>query len=160
MRKYPLNLLIVARARREEAAAKELKIAEGRLRVALAEEAKAKDDLDAYRKKVQIETERRWANLLGSETKASGLLDFREGLAELDRRIADFEIKLIEAQKVAQDKRLEAEKARLELIARRKAKEKLESHRQTWLEAEAIEDERLEGLEIEEFSRPASLMGF
>ncbi|MDR2302070.1 MAG: type III secretion protein [Deltaproteobacteria bacterium] len=154
MSAYPLAALIAIRELREEGAKKALMAAEERLKEALAQEERAKNALEKWREYVIAETERRWGTLLGTQTDTKGLTGFREGLTELGLREADFEAKVLEAQKVTQEKRDEVLKAREELAARRRAKEKLESHREAWKVEEAKETERLEGLELEEFARP------
>ncbi|MDR2366678.1 MAG: type III secretion protein [Deltaproteobacteria bacterium] len=154
MSPYPLAALISIRELREEGAKKALVAAEERLKEALAQEEKAQNALEKWRQYVIDETERRWGSLLGTKTDTQGLLGFRGGLNDLGLREAEFEARVLEAQKVTQDKREDARKAREELSARRRAKEKLESHREVWQAEEAKETERLEGLELEEYTRP------
>ncbi|MDR2385995.1 MAG: type III secretion protein [Deltaproteobacteria bacterium] len=154
MSAYPLAALISIRELREEGAKKALLAAEEALKQALAQEERAQKALDKWRQYVIEETERRWSGLLGRPTDSQGLTGFREGLSDLALREADFVEKVLQAQKVTQEKRDQLVAAREELVARRRAKEKLESHRELWLAEAAKESERQEGLELEEYSRP------
>jgi hypothetical protein len=153
--RYPLDTLITVRDRAVQLAAKELRAAKDRLAEAKAIERRAAEALARWRERMEAETERRWASLLGARTTKSGLEAFREGLASLRQREADLAEELERAARAAMECLSEEERASLELSARTKAREKLERHRNVWLEAEALEQERLEGLEMEEFTRPS-----
>jgi hypothetical protein len=143
------------RARREEAAVKELRAADLRLAEALAFERRALERLEEWRRHIEVESQRRWDALIGAKTSTKGLEEFRAGLAALSAREAELEAELNKAGRDVADRRADVAKAREELLARRRALEKLQRHRETWLAVEAAEVERQEGLEMEEFTRPA-----
>jgi hypothetical protein len=145
--------MIEVRTRREEAAAKEVRAAETRYQEALAAERKAREDLEKYQAFKVAEIDRLWQALLGRETSTKGLDEFKESLAKLDRREADFALKVEEAQAKVKKRLDEVEEARQEFQARRRALEKLQRHKEAYLAVEAAEAERLEGLEMEEFTR-------
>ena len=152
----PLAALLAIRDRVARLAAKELSEARRRLAAAQAEERRLANKLADYRARKEAEKDRRWGRFLGSKTTLEGLDNFKEGLAALDRREADLEMELEEAAQAVRKALTEEENAQQELLARTKAREKLERHREIWLAAEALERERLEALEMEEFTRPAT----
>ena len=152
---YPLDTMLAIRTRRAEAAIKDLAAAERRMREAVEEQAKLEDELARWRRHMEAETARRWASLLGSLTSTLRLEDFRAGLAELDLREAALMGEIEAARQKISERRQEAEAARQELSVLNRAKEKLERHKEAWLALKDAELDRLESLELEEFTRPA-----
>jgi hypothetical protein len=142
----------MVRTRREETAVKDLRVSRERLNEAQREEERAREALVKYQKFVETETERRWKALLGSNTTSRGLEEFWKGLSDLKYRETEFEAKIFEAVKVVQDRQNDVENCKVELQNRRKAREKLELHQKAWQAQQNAELERLENLEMEEFT--------
>jgi type III secretion protein O len=151
-----LRALLSLRALRVEAADKAVKFAEQALGEALAEAERRETILERWRIVMAEETERRWAALLGTKKTLEQLDDFRAGLGELVRREMALAQDAADAREIVEKRRTELTEAKEARLACLRAKVKMERHRDLWLAEELKEEERLEGLELEEFTRPSA----
>lgn len=149
---YPLAPLARVRQLREDAASSECSARERALIAARQETVERQRAFDEYLVWRKEEEERRYLEILGQEMSLKELDEFKAGLAAL----RDKDAVLLEAVTLARKAEEEAEKARdaaAEALKRaRKDKEKISAHKDIWQAQEAKEKERLEDLEMEEFS--------
>jgi type III secretion protein O len=137
---------------REDAAAAEYTAREQALLAAKKETAARQQALEEYIVWRKEEEERRYAAILNRQMDLNDLDTFKAGLAAL----RDKDNILLEAVALARKAEEEAGTARETAFAAlkqaRKDKEKLSTHREIWQVEENREVQRLEDLEMEEFS--------
>jgi chromosome segregation ATPase len=126
------------------------------LAASLAEVERRQKVLEAWKVFVKAEVERRWQGFIGTQTSVKGIERFREQLAQLDRRELELALEVEKAQKEVETRRSDLAKAKAERLARAKAREKLEQHRNIWQAEVAKEEERLEDQELEDYNRPTT----
>lgn len=101
------------------------------------------------------EEDRRFAAIVAKPLHVEKLGVFREQLAQLAQGEKERELKVLEAEKLLQERQAQAQEASQAVIAARKACMKLEEHREIWLAAKRKEEERQSDLEMEEARGPA-----
>jgi hypothetical protein len=149
--KYPLEGLLAIRAFREEAALRQVGAAEAALKAAALETEKRRREFESYRRWRTEETERRYQSIMGREMSLGDLDEFKASLASLDLEELLKQQAVLEAEKSEEAARAELLKARAALTLAVRAKRKILSHRDQWLEGVSREEERLQDLELEEF---------
>lgn len=146
--KYPLDALLNVRHYREKAAERGILAARHALEAAKGRVEAEKRDFEAWR---AAEVERRYKALLGHPIPIDGLLGFNNGLAALDARALEFELRIAEAQKALEEETAKLEAAKLAAKRARQNAAKIEKHKSIWAEEAKIEAERAEEREFEEF---------
>ncbi|MDR3205200.1 MAG: type III secretion protein [Deltaproteobacteria bacterium] len=149
---YPLEDLLALRVVREEAAQREFVLAERALKQAIEREREKKKALEDYRLLVETEKEARYDAIMGAEMTKDDIEEFRAGLSELDRKVLVIEEDLQKAIEETKDCQKQLENCRQARLAALKAKEKIELHKEIWLEKSKKEAEKVEENEIDEFS--------
>lgn len=149
--KYPLDALLNVRHYREKAAERGILAARHALEAAKGRVEAEKRDFEAWRAWRAAEVERRYKALLGHPIPIDGLLGFNNGLAALDARALEFELRIAEAQKALEEETAKLEAAKLAATRARQNAAKIEKHKSIWAEEAKIEAERAEEREFEEF---------
>jgi type III secretion protein O len=137
---------------REDAAGAEYAAAGAALlkaRQQVAEGEKALNDAVRWREE---EEERRYRAALFTHMSPKALDAFKAGLAALREKEAALREELERREKTAEDAQESRDLAHTRLLRLRRDTEKINAHRQTWSAGEAREAQRLEDLEMEEFS--------
>jgi hypothetical protein len=149
--KYPLEGLLAIRAFREETALRNVSAAEAALKAAALETEKRRREFESYRRWRGEEVERRYQSIMGREMSLRDLDEFKASLARLDLEEQMKRQAALEAEKLQEAAWADLRKARATLNLAMRAKRKILSHRDQWLEGVAREEERLQDLELEEF---------
>ena len=156
--RYPLQPLLNVRSFREDNAQAAVNTAEERVREAENIVAERQAELERYRQWRPQEVERRYAEIMGLAMSLEDLDKFKAGLAILADGEYVREEAVQTAEKAVEERKDELRAARQALMAARKDKLKIETHKDIWSEAEAKEAERAADLELEDFS-PKSVLG-
>jgi hypothetical protein len=149
--KYPLEGLLAIRAFREDKALREASAAEAALKAAALETEKRRRELESYQRWRAEEIERRYQSIMGREMSLRDLDEFKASLARLDSEELRKQQAALEAEKLEEAARADLRRARAKLTQAARAKRKILSHRDQWLEGVTREEERLQDLELEEF---------
>jgi hypothetical protein len=112
--------------------------------------------LEEYVKWRQEEEERRYRAIMNTEMEMKEMDDFKAGLNALRNRDTVLAEEVAAARKAEEDALAARELARENLRRARKDTEKISEHKKIWLVEESREAERLEELEMEEFSKKKS----
>jgi type III secretion protein O len=110
---------------------------------------KALEDYLIWRKE---EEDRRYQEILGQEMARREMDVFKAGVAALREKDTILLEAVEEARRAEEEAARRRDEAAKTLKQRRKDKEKIGAHQETWLAFEAKEAERREDLEMEEFS--------
>ncbi len=149
---YPLSALLSVRHYREDSAKNDVLIEEKKLKLEKEKFKKLEDEVFRYKEKMPELVEAEYAKIIGKKCKMKDIDITKEEVAKIEQVLVDKEIKL-EAQKqvlVASEESLQ--KAKIALNFARKEASKIEKHKEIWSEIAKKEAERLEDLELEEFS--------
>lgn len=150
---YPLTMLIGVCKLREDAASSKLRGAEYRLEEAVENEKKLQQALVEYRQWRLEEEDRRYRGIVGLDMNRAEMEDFRADLGLLKVREAEYEKEIIEAGRLITVREKEVEEARKAYMATLQETRKIETHRELWLEDWKKEQNRLEDIEMEEFTK-------
>ena len=154
---YPLAPMLKVRLLHEDQAKRLAREAEERVKSAESYLEDCSSELSRYRLWRPLEEDRRYAAILGKPLDAEQLGFFREDLARLAQGENDRELKVLEAEKLLNERKKEALKAGDAVILARKACMKLEEHRDIWESAVRKEEERQSDLELEEARGPSRI---
>ncbi len=149
--RYIFEDLIDIRAVREDRAAKDASAKRARLEAAQALVERAKKELDDFRVWRVTEKDRLYDQVLRKVIRRSGLDQLKEMLAALDEKEALYMQRIQSAGRAVDDAKVAYDESRAAWRDARANLEKLEEHKSSWLKEEAIEAERHEDLEMEEF---------
>ena len=159
METYLLQDLVRVREFREDRAGKAVIRARSLVDAARLDLGKKETELSAYQKWRVEEEDRLLQSILLKKVKLGEITDLRLDIAALRER----ELEHIDAVKRAEgdlDKALEElERTRLAHIRATQELEKLVEHREAWKDEMRLEGERIEDLEMEEFS-PVAVANF
>lgn len=157
MPSYPLASLLSSRKFREDAAAREVRLAREAIAEAKAAEAAAREELVRYRKWRPGE-ELRLFELLRGKTMPQIELDRHRGdIQALRGDELTREEDCTRAEKAVKDAEAELEKARARQAAAIRNREKLDKHREIWLSGEKQRQEAAEEAELEDFPARSAL---
>lgn len=152
MTQYPLRPLLRVRNLREDKAVRALEAARrGLVRAQNALEEKK----NAHRKFMDWlaqEEDRRYREIMETMMDIDEVDDFKQGLLMLRAREAGFLEDILKAENQVQKAGQVLVQAKADLVAAQKGTMKVEVHRDQWLQGAQKEAERLEELELEDFS--------
>lgn len=150
--KYPLQSLLSVRYFREDAAKNAVRAAERCVAEAQEKLDTARLRLAEYQAWWPQEVDRRYESIMGTEKTLEQLDEFKAGLAALSDGELKFHEAVFEAENEMKQCVTRVEKAREVVAEARKEAAKIEAHREIWNEEAKKEAERVEDLEMEEFS--------
>lgn len=149
---YALAQLLTIRERREDRARGELQTARQAVMQAEADLEARRQDLRDFEATKEERRDRIFAAVIGRPVRPDELELAREGIARID------EEGILKADNVARAgeelsrRRAAAEAARAAYVATARERMKITEHRAEWQRAEIREDERLQDIELEDFT--------
>lgn len=152
MAKYPLGPLLAARLFREDAAAREARLARQRVEEAKAAAEAARQKWLEYQKWRPGEEARLFEAMRGKLMPLSGLDGHRDDIQALRNQELRLEELFREAEKAVAAAEQAAEAARLRHAGAVRDRRKIEEHREIWLKAERKRQEAAEEAELEDFT--------
>ena len=154
---YPLTALLASRRFREDAAARETRLAREAEELARAAAAKAGEELRRYREWRPGEEARLFERLRGKIVPRSELDRHHGDVQTLRQTEIEKESASLLAEKAVEKAAAELERAREFQIAAIRNREKLDMHREIWLAAEKKRLEAAEEAEMEDFTSRSPL---
>lgn len=152
MAKYPLGPLLSARLFREDAAAREARLALRKVEEAKEAAEAARREWLAYREWRPGEEVRLFETVRGKPMPLAGLDSHRDDIQALRARELRLEDLFHEAEEAIRAAEKAAEAARERHAETVKERRKIEEHREIWLRAEAKRQEAAEEAELEDFA--------
>lgn len=152
MAKYVLEDLLYIREMREQMAKDQMSKARRHVAEMIELVKQRKKELEEYKEWRVKEEERLYEEVMNTEVKKVELDELRSKIANIRNKELDY----VQAIDVARDKREEAKKALEEAKLLYKQaqlnREKIEEHKEVWMEEWKREQMRLEDIEMEEFT--------
>ncbi len=149
---YPLQSLLNLRLYREDAAKAEVKLQEAILSEAKKDVLRCEEACIEYKNKIPELVEIEYATIIGFQCTLKDIEKVKEKVAIIEQKLVLLEEKLALAKEKVTQCEENVQKAREAVTFARKEAAKIEKHKEIWLEIEKKEAERLEDLEMEEFS--------
>ncbi len=149
---YPLAALLTLRIYREENAKANLAREEKKLRQEQERLKPLEEEAERYRLSIPSLVDAEYAKIIGKECTLSDIDAVKSQVAVIDDGLVIRDAK-VEQQKVEIERCLESvRKAKEAVVFARKEAAKIEKHKEIWSEIQKKEAERMEDLEMEEFS--------
>lgn len=154
MTRYPLQDMIFVREHRQDKASKALSAAMRVVREAEQNLAEKRKALEEYARWRAAEEERLIQSIMRKPVKLGDITDIRTEIVAMRERELDHVDQVRKAEGELDQAKKELELAKQAYRKATQDTEKLLEHRVTWLQEQALEQERLADLELEDFPGP------
>ena len=149
---YLLQPMIRIRQRREDAAGAALVVARTEERAAAKTLEERKEELAEYERTKEERRDRVYDAVMGRPCSMDDLDKAREGVARIDEEGVLKADNVVRAEGVLHEKEEASAAAQSALNLAIKNRMKIEEHRSAWIEEDRKEQERLEDIELEDFT--------
>ena len=149
---YALDSLMKIRVRREDAARSELTAARMRMSEAQRELNARKEEFRLYEETKDERRDRIYAAILGRTLRSDELEMAREGVSRIDEEGTLKADNIVRAEGVLREREKEVEVAREGFVFATKNRMKIDEHHASWLKDVAVEDDRRQEIELEDFT--------
>ena len=149
---YALQPMIRIRQRREDAAGAALVVARTEERAAAKTLEERKEELAEYERTKEERRDRVYDKVMGKPVPREELDLVQEGIAKIDREGAERADAVVRADEERKRKEEAVHVAQGALNLAIKNRMKIEEHRSAWIEEDRKEQERLEDIELEDFT--------
>ena len=149
---YALQPMIRIRQRREDAAGAALVVARTEERAAAKTLEERREELAEYERTKEERRDRVYDAVMGRPCSMDDLDKAREGVARIDEEGVLKADNVVRAEGVLQEKEEASAAAQSALNLAIKNRMKIEEHRSAWIEEDRKEQERLEDIELEDFT--------
>lgn len=149
---YPLAMLIGVCKLREDAAASAMRAAERRVEEEEENGRRLRKELEDYIAWRIEEENRRYREIIGTETDREEMEKFRAGLSLLKEKDVEYEGRIIESDRRLVELREKLTEAKKAYLAAVQETTKIDAHREMWMEDWTREQNRIEDVEMEEFT--------
>ena len=151
MATYPLARLIGLRRHRQDDASRLKSLAQKKLEQSKNAVITKKKEIEEYKIWKEEEIVRRYDAIMFKQMTSEGFESFKQGIANLEFGLLKLMEELEECKKDVDTKKNNLLQAEAELKEAIAALNKLEEHRNMWIESQRIEHERAEEKELEDF---------
>lgn len=158
MSRYPLQDLIFVREHREDKASKAVTAARRVVMEAEQLVAQRQQELEDYKVWRVAEENRLMDSIMLKPVKLGDITDLRLEIAGMREKELDYIDRLRKAEADLDRAKEQLEEARKAHIRATQELEKLVEHRQIWKREQALEEERLADLEMEDYVRPKAAL--
>ncbi len=149
---YPLATLLNLRVFRQDKAMRHLQTCERELTRARNFVKKAVKEHESFLAWLAREEDSRYQRIMGKEMTLDEVDEFKAGLLAIRARESLYLENILKARQAKDLAKQAVTKAKQGLLTAQKGTLKIEAHREKWLEVVALEAERAEELEMEDFT--------
>ncbi len=149
---YPLRSLLSLRHHREENAKNEVRKEEKKYEHEQEHLIQLQKSKEEYERKLPELVESEYEKIIGKNCTLKDIENVKEKVAKLEQVLVMHSIKIEEQKQVIEKCKENLLKAREAVLFARKEAIKIEKHQEIWLSIQQKEAQRMEDLELEEFS--------